>query len=207
MSNSDSPTTPTRPTSAEIRDVLDRAARNYAAQIVRMSEYCSGRHLDQLHDTERVLRWLSSQDLSVLTGGDALCFADVSCGHHDSGCGKQIPRGQEYRCLDCGAVMHKDCLRRHCSADEKDALIGRLERTIQVRNEQMEQLCAPLTGGDAPATARETDTDDGEPWFGCFTSDCPHQTQAECDAAIRKEFARLERVESGRSSADQEEPQ
>jgi hypothetical protein len=30
------------------------------------------------------------------------------------------------------------------------------------------------------------------PWFGCFTGDCPHMSQAECDAAIRKEFAEME---------------
>ncbi len=49
------------------------------------------------------------------------------------------------------------------------------------------------------------------PWFGCFTGDCSHETQADCDAAIRAEFARLEqavygteidRAESGDSLVD-----
>jgi hypothetical protein len=31
-----------------------------------------------------------------------------------------------------------------------------------------------------------------ESWFGCFTGDCPHETRAECDAAIRAEMATLE---------------
>lgn len=49
-----------------------------------------------------------------------------------------------------------------------------------------------------------TGTEDAlEPWFGCFSGDCPHETQAECDAAIRKEFARLERVEQ-RAAEDDE---
>ena len=59
-----------------------------------------------------------------------------------SGCGKPIVRGEEYRCLDCGAVMHRDCLRRHCSADEKDALIAQLQSTIRRRDEILEELAA-----------------------------------------------------------------
>lgn len=34
----------------------------------------------------------------------------------------------------------------------------------------------------------DSDRLDGLEWFGCMTGDCPHETQAECDAAILAEL-------------------
>jgi hypothetical protein len=58
----------------------------------------------------------------------------------DKACGREIPAGQEYRCLDCDAVMHKDCLRWHCGADEKDRAIYRLEGINQELRNALERI-------------------------------------------------------------------
>ena len=71
----------------------------------------------------------------------------------DKACGKPIPPGEEYRCLDCDAVMHKDCLRYHCGNDEKDREIYRQQQINQELRWQIARLCrddaspAPTVGG------------------------------------------------------------
>ena len=43
-------------------------------------------------------------------------YKSIKCGDNDSigGCGKEIRILDAYRCADCGAYFHKDCLREHC---------------------------------------------------------------------------------------------
>lgn len=59
----------------------------------------------------------------------------------DKSCGRPIPLGHEYRCLDCDAVMHKDCLRWHCGNDEKDRMIYSLQGMIDESRAQIERIC------------------------------------------------------------------
>src|SRR6185437_10268949 len=63
----------------------------------------------------------------------------------------------------------------------------------------------PTNPPDSPDAARSTPVEapPSEPYFGCFTGDCPHTKHSECDAAIREHCAELERenaVLSGRAS-------
>jgi hypothetical protein len=67
-------------------------------------------------------------------------------------------------------------------------LVERMRAMLQ-RGRDTRQLAVPIDLEDLEKLIQAADAD---PWFGCFSGDCPHQTQSECDAAIRKEFARLE---------------
>jgi hypothetical protein len=58
-----------------------------------------------------------------------------------------------------------------------------------IRTGQIASLRAALPGLLAATREREA----CEPYFGCFTGDCPHNTQSQCDAAIRAYCADLER--------------
>ena len=69
-----------------------------------------------------------------------ICFAANGIGA-DRGCRREIPAGEEYRCLDCDAVMHKECLRWHCSADEKDMLIFNLKGETAALRAHLERMC------------------------------------------------------------------
>lgn len=48
-----------------------------------------------------------------------ICRADVPDGPTGRGCGHPIEPGEEHRCLDCEAVMHRDCLRQHVADVER----------------------------------------------------------------------------------------
>lgn len=87
----------------------------------------------------------------------------------------------------------------HVQAPGGDDLVARMRATLQ-RGKDTRQLAVPIDLEDLAALIAAADE---VPWFGCFTGDCPHQTQSECDSAIRKEFARLERL-ADHASADDE---
>jgi hypothetical protein len=80
-------------------------------------------------------------DGGASAGAGTICHADVREGMAGKGCGRPIPPGEEYRCLDCDAVMHQDCLRWHCSADEKDRAIWDHEGHIATLTAQLDRVC------------------------------------------------------------------
>jgi hypothetical protein len=52
-------------------------------------------------------------------------------GKYVGGCGDGVDEGEVFRCIDCCAPFHRECLREHCARyDCKDAEIQRLEQLV-----------------------------------------------------------------------------
>jgi hypothetical protein len=75
----------------------------------------------------------------------------------------------------------RQTLRLHEAASLAEALDAWI-----IEDEQGERSASPSVSGSVG------DEPSATPYFGCFTGDCPHQTQAECDAAIKAEFVAQE---------------
>lgn len=68
----------------------------------------------------------------VLQSIHLICGAAIDDGrtvHLRGGCAKEVSAFAAYRCVDCTASFHRDCMREHLKDEtEKDALIRTLEK-------------------------------------------------------------------------------
>lgn len=95
----------------------------------------------------------------VLRAINLICGAAVDNGkfvHLKGGCGKEVNAHDAYRCVDCTASFHRDCMRQHLKDEtEKDKAIAALEAKVRKAAELLGTARGTLEAHDSDELAFE----------------------------------------------------
>ena len=56
----------------------------------------------------------------------------------EGGCGKKVLKHESYRCADCMASFHRDCIRKHFKSHENQDDVARLHKEANIN---MQEIC------------------------------------------------------------------